>query len=96
MGPKQNIKEHQGTIYCNTTLARPTLERHMGVKSAKTNTGKKSLSYSMVNTIGGNNPKALKRPNKDRKHNSNIFKDRNNRTKRLALLNRGPSRQSKI
>ena len=64
----------------------------MGVKSTEANTGKKNLSYSIVNTIGVNNPRALKRPNKGRKYNSNTFKDRNNRTKRLALLGRCPSR----
>ena len=60
----------------------------MGVKNAKADAGKRSLSYSMVNIIGDNNPKALKRPNKSRKHNGNIFKDRNNRSKRLALLSK--------
>ena len=46
----------------------------------------------MVNTIGGKYFRALKRPNKDRKYNSNTPKNRNNRTKRLALLGRCPSR----
>ena len=46
--------------------------------------------------MGGNNLRALKRPNKGKKHNSNIFKDRNNRAKRLALLNRCPNRQPKV
>ena len=46
----------------------------------------------MVNTIGGKYFRALKRPNKGRKYNSNTFKNRNSRTKRLALLNRCPSR----
>ena len=35
--------------------------------------------------------RAPRRPNKGRKHNGNTPKDRNNRTKRLALLGRGPS-----
>ena len=43
----------------------------------------------MVNTIGGKYFRALKRPNKGRKYNNNIFKDRNNEIKRLALLGRG-------
>jgi len=42
----------------------------------------------MVNTIGVKYLRALKRPNKGRKYNSNTLKDRNNRTKRLALLGR--------
>ena len=40
----------------------------------------------MVNTIGGKYFRALKRPNKGKKYNSNTLKNRNNRTKRLALL----------
>ena len=64
----------------------------MGVKNAEANIGKGSLNYSLVNTIGGNNLKALRRPNKGRKHNGNTFKNRNNRSKKLALLGRGPSR----
>ena len=40
----------------------------------------------MVNTMGGKHSRALKRPNKGRKYNSNTLKNRNNRTKRLALL----------
>jgi len=40
----------------------------------------------MVNAIGGKYLKALRGPNKGKKYNSNIFKDRNNRTKKLALL----------
>ena len=36
--------------------------------------------------------RALKRPNKNKKYNNNIFKNRNNRTKRLALLSRCFSR----
>ena len=40
----------------------------------------------MVNTIGGKHFRVLKRPNKDKKYNNNTFKNRNNRTKRLALL----------
>ena len=64
----------------------------MGVKGTKANAGKGSLSYSLVNTIGGNNPRALKRSNKGRKYNSNTPKDRNNRPKRLALLGKSPSK----
>ena len=87
-GPKQSRKEHWETIYRNTTLARPTLERRMGVEGAEANVGKRNQSYSMVNTMGDNVLRALRRPNKGRKYNSNTFKDRNNRTKRLALLGR--------
>jgi len=50
----------------------------------------------MVNAMGGKHLRALKRPNKDRKYNSNTLKNRDNRTKRLALLGRCPSRQPKI
>ena len=64
----------------------------MGVKGTEANTGKRNLSYSIVNAIGDNNLRALKRPNKGRKYNSNTLKDRNNRTKGLALLGRYPSR----
>ena len=64
----------------------------MGVKGIEVNAGKRNLSGSIVNAIGGNNLKAIKRPNKSRKYNSNTFKDRNNRTKRLALLDRCPSK----
>ena len=39
---------------------------------------------------------ALKRPNKNKKYNNNIFKDKNNRVKRLALLDRCPNRQPKV
>ena len=46
----------------------------------------------MVNTIEGKHFRALKRPNKDRKYNSNTLKNRNNRTKRLALLSGCPSK----
>jgi len=46
----------------------------------------------MVNAIGGKYLKALRRPNKGKKYNSNTFKNRDNRTKRLALLGGYPSR----
>ena len=46
----------------------------------------------MVNAIGGKHSRALRRPNEGRKYNSNTLKNRNNRTKRLALLGRYPSR----
>ena len=68
------------------------LERHIEVKGIDANAGKGNPSYSLVNTIGGNNPRALRRSNKGRKHNSNTPKDRNNRSKRLALLGRCLSR----
>ena len=64
----------------------------MGVKRIEANLGKRNLSYSIVNTIGGKYLRALRRPNKDRKYNSNTLKNRNNRTKRLALLGRYPNR----
>jgi hypothetical protein len=68
------------------------LERYMGVKSAEANIGKRNPSYNIVNTIGGKNPKALRRPNKGGKYNSNTPKNRSNRIKRLALLGRCPSK----
>jgi len=68
------------------------LERYIGVKDTKANLGKRNLSHSMVNAIGGKYLRALKRPNKGRKYNSNTLKNRNNRTKRLALLGRYFSR----
>ena len=46
----------------------------------------------MVNAIGGKYLRALRGPNKGRKYNGNILKDRNNRTKRLALLGGGFSK----
>jgi hypothetical protein len=64
----------------------------MGVKGIEANISKKNLSYSIVNTIGGKNPRALRRLNKGRKYNSNTPKNRSNRIKRLALLGRCPSR----
>jgi len=64
----------------------------MGVKSIEADLGKGNLSHSMGNTIGGKYLRALRGPNKGRKYNSNTLKDRNNRTKRLALLGRCPSR----
>ena len=95
-GLKQNIKKYQETIYRNIILARPTLERYIGAEGAEANIGKGSPSYSLVNAIGGNNLRALRRSNKGRKYNSNTSKDRNNRSKRLALLGRGPSRQPEV
>src|SRR6266576_104662 len=91
-GPKQNIKEYWETIYRNTILARLTLERHIGVKGTEANAGEGSPSRSLGNAIGGNNLRAPRRSNKGRKHNGNTSKDRNNRSKRLALLGKGPSR----
>jgi len=64
----------------------------MEVKDTEAVLGKRNPGRSIVNTIGGKHLKALKRPNKGRKYNGNTFKNRNNRTKRLALLGRCPSR----
>jgi len=64
----------------------------MGVKGLEANLSKRNLNHSIVNAMGDKYPRALKRPNKGRKYNSNTLKDRNNRTKRLALLGRYPSR----
>jgi len=64
----------------------------MGVKGIEAVLGKRKLSRSMVNAIGGKYLRTLRRPNKGRKYNSNTLKNRNNRTKRLALLGGCPSR----
>ena len=80
------MEKHWETICYNIILAKLILEKYMKVKNIKADAGKRSLSYSIVNAMGDNNPKVLKRPNKGRKYNSNTLKNRNNRTKRLALL----------
>jgi len=64
----------------------------MGVKGIEVNLGKGNLSRSIGNIIGGKYLRALKGPNKGGKYNSNTLKDRNNRTKRLALLGGCPSK----
>ena len=64
----------------------------MGVKGIKAIIDKRYLSYNIANAVGGKNLKALKRPNKSKKYNSNTPKNRDNRSKRLALLNKYPSR----
>ena len=46
---------------------------------------KKKISYSIVNALEGKYLKALLRANKGRKYNSNTTKNRDNRTKKLAL-----------
>ena len=60
----------------------------MGVKGIESDSGKRILSRNMVNAIGGKYLRAPRGPNKNRKYNGNIFKDRNNRFKRLVLLGR--------
>jgi len=64
----------------------------MGVKGTEAVLNKRNLGHSIVNAIGGKYLRALRRPNKGRKYNSNTLKNRNNRIKRLALLGRCPSR----
>ena len=64
----------------------------MGGEGAVASVDKRYLSYSIANAIGGKNLRALRRPNKSRKYNSNTPKDRDNRSKRLALLGRYLSR----
>jgi len=64
----------------------------MGVKGIKAVLGKRNPSHSIVNAMGGKYLRTPRRPNKDRKYNGNTFKNRNNRTKRLALLSRYPNR----
>jgi hypothetical protein len=68
------------------------LERYIGDEGIDVKLSKGNPSRSMVNAIGGKYLKDLRRPNKDRKYNSNASKNRNNRVKKLALLGRSPSR----
>ena len=93
---KQNIKEYQETSYYNIILAGLILERCIGVKALEAVLDKRNLNYNIVNIIGSKYSRALKRPNKDKKYNSNTLKNRNNRTKKLVLLGRCPSKQPKI
>jgi hypothetical protein len=69
-------------------LVKLTLKRCIGVKGIKANLDKRNLNYSIVNVIRGKYLRALKRPNKGKKYNSNTPKNRSNRIKRLALLGR--------
>ena len=85
------MKKYWKTIYCNIILIRLILKRCIGVKNANANASKGNPNCNIVNAIRGNNLRALKRPNKSKKYNGNIFKDRNNRFKRLALLSKCPS-----
>ena len=64
----------------------------MGGEGAEAAIDKRYLSYSIVNAIGLKNLRALRRPNKGKKYNSNTPKDRDNRSKRLALLGRCSNR----
>ena len=64
----------------------------MGVKGTEAILGKRNLGRSIVNAMGGKYLRAPRRPNKGRKYNSNTLKNRNNRTKRLAILGGCPSR----
>jgi len=64
----------------------------MGVKCIEVDLGKRNLSHSIVNAMGGKYLRAPRGPNKGRKYNSNTPKDRSNRTKRLASLGRCPNR----
>jgi len=65
------------------------LEKYINVKGTKADASKKNLSYNIVNSLGDKNLKALKKPNKGKKYNNNIFKNRSNKIKGLALLGRG-------
>jgi len=64
----------------------------MGVEGIEADLNKGNLSRSMGNAMGGKYLRAPREPNKGGKYNSNTLKDRNNRTKRLALLGGYPSR----
>ena len=61
------MKEYWEIVYCNIILVKLTLERYIGVKGIKAKLGKKILSCSIVNIIGGKYLEALKRPHKDKK-----------------------------
>ena len=93
---KQSIKEYWETTYRNIILVRLTLGRYIGVKGIEAVLSKRNLNRSIVNTIGGKYLRALRRPNNGRKYDGNTSKNRNNRTKRLALLGGYPSRQPKV
>ena len=58
----------------------------MGVEGIEAILDKRNPGRSIVNAIGGKHLRALRRPNKSRKYNSNTPKNRNNRTKRLAVM----------
>ena len=66
--------------------------RRIGVKSAEIVINKRHPSHSIVNAIGGKYPRAPKRPNKSKIYNGNAFKDRDNKTKKLALLGKRPNK----
>ena len=66
--------------------------RYIEDKGIKAIADKRYPSYSIINAVGGNNLRALRRPNKGKKYNSNTFKNRDNRSKRLASLSRCLSR----
>ena len=73
-------------------LIRLMLKKYIGVKGIEAKLRKRNLSSYIVNTIGGKHSRALRRPNKGKKYNSNTLKNRNNRTKRLVLLGGCPNR----
>jgi len=50
------------------------LERYIGVKGTEAVLSKRNLGRSIVNAIGGKYLRALRRPNKGRKYNSNTPK----------------------
>ena len=89
---KQNVKKYWKTIYCNIILIELTLKRYIRAKDIKANLGKRILNYNIVNIIGGKYLGALRRLNKSKKYNSNTFKNRNNKSKKLALLGCCPSK----
>ena len=80
------MKEHWETIYNNIILIGLTLKRYIKVKGATADLNKRNLSCNIINTIKSKHLRVPKRLNKSKKYNGNIFKDRNNRIKRLFLL----------
>jgi len=61
------------------------LKKNIGVKGIKANINKRIASCNTVNAIRGKYLKVLISINKGKKYNSIIFKNKGNRTKRLAI-----------
>ena len=62
--------------------------RYIGGEGTEAVADKRCPSHNIVNIVGGKHLRAPKRPNKGRKYNSNTFKNKDNKSKKLALLGR--------
>src|SRR5258707_1357567 len=71
--------------YRNIILVRLILERYIGVKGIEANLGKRNLSYSIVNTIGGKYLRALRGPNKRSEEHTSELQSRQYLVCRLLL-----------